>query len=176
MHTTLFMAMSVNGVIATPDGQEEFLSDENWRTFSSLAREFSNFIVGRRTYEAVKNWGEGYGFDDFPEAHKVVVSDDPAYKLDPGYVLVGSPQEALGSLEKAGFERALLAGGSTTNSSFAKAGLVDEIILNVEPVVVGKGISVFGSEDFQMPLELLETKKIEPGILQLHYQVGNLNR
>lgn len=171
MNVTLFMVMSVNGMIATPDGGEEFLSDENWQTFAQLVNGFGNFIVGQKTYEAVKGWDAGYGFDDFPKAHKVVVSDDPSYTLDLGYVLAGSPQEALNSLEKAGFERALLAGGSRTNSSFAKAGLVDEIILNVEPVAVGNGISVFGSDDFQMPLELLETKKIEPGILQLHYQV-----
>lgn len=169
------MAMSVNGMIATPDGQEEFLSDENWQTFAQLVNEFGNFIVGRGTYEAVKNWGAGYGFDDFTEAYKIVVSDNPAYPLDPGYELASSPEEALNLLAKAGFEKALLGGGSTNNASFARAGLIDEVILNIEPVVVGKGIPVFKPEDFQLSLELLATKKIEPGILQLHYQVGNLN-
>lgn len=50
------MAMSVNGFIATEKGDEDFLSQENWGKFRQLAEEFGNFVVGRKTYEAVKAW------------------------------------------------------------------------------------------------------------------------
>src|SRR3989344_6251860 len=171
MKVTLFMAISVNGIIAREDGSEDFLSEENWQTFSGLVKEFGNFIVGSRTYEAVKQWDEGYGFDDFPEVQRVVISDSPSYELDAGYTLATSPQDAIRHLQKAGFERALLTGGATNNSSFAKANLIDEVNLNVEPVIVGEGIPLFHPAAFDLPLELVETKPIGAGVVQLRYNV-----
>lgn len=171
MKVTLFMAISVNGIIAREDGSEDFLSEENWQTFSGLVEEFGNFIVGSRTYEAVKKWDEGYGFDDFPEAQRVVISDNQKYELDAGYSLATSPQEAISHLAKAGFERALLTGGAMNNSSFAKENLINEVILNIEPVVIGKGIPLFRPAVFDLPLELVETKPIGAGVVQLRYNV-----
>src|SRR3989344_2580955 len=155
MKVTLFMAISVNGIIAREDGSEDFLSEENWQTFSGL----------------VKEWDEGYGFDDFPEVQRVVISDSPSYELDAGYTLATSPQDAIRHLQKAGFERALLTGGATNNSSFAKANLIDEVNLNVEPVIVGEGIPLFHPAAFDLPLELVETKPIGAGVVQLRYNV-----
>lgn len=60
MKTTLYMATSANGIIARENGDEDFLSHENWKKFCELANEFGNFIVGRKTYDAVKKWDEGY--------------------------------------------------------------------------------------------------------------------
>ena len=57
MKTTLFMAMSLNGIIAKEDGNEDFLSHKNWETFSELVNTFGNFVVGRKTHEAVKKMG-----------------------------------------------------------------------------------------------------------------------
>ena len=37
----------------------------------------------------------------------------------------------------------VVTGGSKMNSSFAKSGLIDEVILNVEPVIIGEGIPLF---------------------------------
>ncbi len=170
MRVTLFMAISANGLIAQEDGSEDFLSHENWETFASLVAQFGNFIVGSKTYEAVKSWDEPYGLDDFPNADRVIVSDNPNYQLDQGYTLANSPHDALKHLQEKGFKKALLTGGATSNSSFAKAGLIDEIILNIEPIIVGKGIPLFRPENFQLSLELIESKPIAKGILQLRYR------
>lgn len=171
MRVTLFMAVSVNGMIATEGGGEDFLSDENWKTFASLVEEFGNFIVGSRTYEAVSKWGENYSLDDFPNAKKIVVSDSQKYKLKDGYQLAGSPKHALDLLTDAGFGKGLLAGGSNLNASFASEHLINEIILNIEPVLIGRGIPLLKSTDFQLQLDLIESTKIAGGIAQLHYRV-----
>lgn len=54
MKVTLFMAMSLNGIIARKNGDEDFLSSNNWNSFSELVKTFKNFIIGRKTFEAVK--------------------------------------------------------------------------------------------------------------------------
>ena len=171
MKVTLFMAISLNGMIAREDGSEDFLSYKNWETFSGFVEEYKNFIVGSRTYEMVKNWDEDYGFHDFPNATKIVVSNDPEYSLDQGFVLASSPEDALGIMKQRGFEHILLTGGAANNASFAQTGLIDEIIFNINPVVIGSGISLFKPADFQLELELTESKEISGGIVQLKYLV-----
>ena len=171
MKTTLYMAISANGIIATETGDEEFLSHENWEKFCELAREFGNFIVGRKTYEAVKKWDGGYNFDDLVGIEKIIISQDQNFKLDEGYTLANSPQDALAKLFKKGFEKALITGGANINSAFAKANLLDEIILNVEPVLVGRGIQLFAPQDFELNLHFISSDRSDKGITTLIYSV-----
>ena len=163
------MAISANGIIATETGDEEFLSHENWEKFCELAREFGNFIVGRNTYEAVKKWDGGYNFDNLIGVEKVVISQDKNFKLDDGYILASSPQDALAKLSR--FENVLVTGGANINSAFAKVNLLDEIILNVEPVFVGKGIPLFAPQDFELNLKLISSEKSDKGIITFNYSV-----
>lgn len=165
------MAISSNGIIATETGDEEFLSHENWEKFCELAREFGNFVVGRKTYEAVKKWDGGYNFDDLVGVEKIIISQDKNFKLDKGYILANSPEDALAKLSQKGFKKVLVTGGANINSAFAKANLLDEVVLNFEPVVVGKGISVFAPEDFELKLKLVSSKKSVSGILTLVYNI-----
>lgn len=171
MKTILYMAITPNGIIARENGEEDFLSHKGWETFAELAKKYGNFIVGRKTYEAVKKWDEDYSFDDLTEIEKIIISQDSLYQLDEGYALAQSPQDAIEKLKEKGFENILVAGGSATNTAFMKEGLLDEILLNIEPAIVGEGISLFSSADFESRLKLLEMKKLDDDIVQLHYEV-----
>ncbi len=165
------MAVSANGMIADEHYGEDFLSHANWETFSGLVKKYKNFVVGRKTLEAVKNWGTDYGFDDFTEATKVILSRGLTYELPAGYISATSPQSALTVLENKGFTNVLVSGGASVNTAFAKAGLLDEIILNIEPVIVAGGLSIFDRGIFLLRLELLKTTKINDSIVQLYYRV-----
>ncbi len=171
MKVTLFMAMSLNGIIARKNSDEDFLSHDNWNSFSGLVKSFQNFIIGRKTFEAVKQWKEEYNFDDFKDAMKVIVSSDQNYKIDVGYKSASNPKEALEILKENGFNNILITGGATLNSSFAKENLIDEIILNVESVIIGEGIPLFSSNDFDLDLKLVDVKKLPNDIVQLRYKV-----
>lgn len=170
MEVTMYMAISANGFIARESGEEDFLSHENWERFCVLANEYKNFIVGRKTYEAVQRWKDGYSFDDL-KVDKVVVSADGSYDLADAYTLATSPQDALEKLKEKGFERVLVTGGSALNSAFARENLLDEIILNVEPALIGSGIPLFSNDNFSRSLELVSTERSNSGIVTLHYKV-----
>ena len=102
---------------------------------------------------------------------KIIISQDQNFKLDEGYTLAGSPADALTKLSQKGFKKALVTGGANINSAFAKANLLDEIILNIEPVFVGKGIPLFAPEDFELKQKLISSEKSAGGILTLGYNV-----
>ena len=65
----------------------------------------------------------------------------------------------------------ILAGGSILNTSFLEQNLVDEIYLDVEPTVMGKGIPLFQNKDFEKKLEFISSKNISKNEIQLHYKI-----
>src|SRR3989344_2491873 len=134
MKVILFMAISLNGIIARENNEEDFLSEINWTSMVSLAKKFRCIIWGRRTHEVVKTWDQHY-HDDLKDIRKIVISKDVNFNTGRDYILVDSPKEALDLLKKERFENALLSGVSGLNASFAKEKLIDEIILNIEPVL-----------------------------------------
>lgn len=169
MNVLLFMAQTPNGIIARDNYSEDFLSHENWKTFVKLAEEKKCFIIGRTTYQQVKKWPT-YDFDHV-NAQKIVVSKNRKLKLGKRYTLAKDPKDALQKVVALGFNHVLLTGGGTLNSAFMKEGLVDELILNLEPHLIGKGIRTFTEENFETKLKLIGAKKTSKGIIQLHYSV-----
>ena len=128
------------------------------------------FGEGRKTYEAVKKWDESY-LKSLEEVRKVILSSDPSYKLDQGFVLANGPTDALKKLQNEGFKETILTGGASNNGSFASSGLIDEVIINIDSVILGKGIPLFAPSDFEYKLKLLEVKKLSEQTIQLHYKV-----
>jgi riboflavin biosynthesis pyrimidine reductase len=81
------------------------------------------------------------------------------------------PEKVLQELERRGQERVLLAGGGKANSSFMKEGLVDEIMIDLMPEVLGKGVDLFSPEDFRANLELEEVEEVSESEVRLLYSV-----
>jgi dihydrofolate reductase len=165
------MAITANGIIARETGEEDFLSDLNWDFFVSFAEKAGCFVAGRKTYEAIQQWEE-YTFDNVAAKMKIVVSRDSEKPLARGYTHALSPKDALNKAAKAGFKKIVLAGGAHMTSAFMTENLVDEIILTVEPYLLGKGIPLFTPSDFEARLKLQKVKKLgNKGLVQLYYKV-----
>ena len=164
------MAMSADGIIASQSGNEDFLSHDNWIEFVRLLGQTGSFIWGRKTYESVLTWDPKYirSLDQFT---KIIISSNSSLSLVSSFDLADSPHQALQILQDKGFTQTILTGGATNNTSFAKEGLIDEVILNVEPVVVGTGVRLFSGKALNLKLELMETTKVTEQIPQFHYQV-----
>jgi|SRR3989344_421407 len=169
MKVILTMAISANGIIATKEGSEDFLSHDNWIQFVNLANKIGCFIYGRKTYEAVIKW-EGNYLRELSKVRKVIISRSPI-KLQEGFTIANSPEEALKELEAEGFDEVIVAGGATINSEFAKRGLIDEVIFDVNPSILGEGIPVFAPENFEIKLELVDFERVGKDIIELRYKV-----
>lgn len=172
MKVLLYMAVSLDGFIARKNGSEDFLSNQNWETFVALVNKTGNFIVGSKTYEAVMNWDEGFGFDDFDQRITKIIISRQDLSLKAGYTLAHSPKEALEILTQKGHTQALVSGGSMINSAFIQQGLIDEVMLNINPVVIGSGIPLFSETEFPSQLSLIDNKQTSEGIIKMHYTVN----
>lgn len=169
MTTTLFMAMSLNGRIADASGSEAFLSDAHWEQFCAHARVCGAVIIGRRTYEAVRSWDNSFGFEDLAGVPFVVLTRDPAFPLAAGFQRAASPQEALALVQER--PRALVAGGAGVNAAFLEAGLLDEIIVSIEPALLGTGTPLVAPWDGAVRLSFISAETHAEGLVTLRYRV-----
>lgn len=169
MKTILYMGISINGYIAKSDGDSEWTSEEDLKGFYEHSKSAGNIIMGKNTFHSASD----YGYFPFPDAVNVIMTHQLLENKWGDKVIVTdkSPKEVLQMLEERGFKEAFLAGGGHLNSSFMKEGLIDELYLDVEPIVFGKGIKLFADEDFEVNFEFLEVNKLNENTVQLHYKV-----
>lgn len=167
MKVILYMATTMNGYIAKEDGGVEWTTKENWDDYFKFIKQAGNLIIGRGTYDIMPP-------DEFIQDCLYVVmtkSQHPAPKTDNVIFTNKSPKEVLQFLTERGHKEIVVGGGSKIDTAFMKEDLIDEVYLNVEPVVLGKGLPLFFPTDFEAKLELLEINKLSKNTIQLHYQV-----
>ncbi len=169
MKTILYMGVSINGYIARENGDSEWTSEEDLKGFYEHSKDAGNIVMGRNTYLAAAK----SGYFPFPDALNVVVTHKEMENTWGANVLITneSPKGIVKVLEQKGFKTLFLAGGGQLNTSFVKENLIDEIFLDVEPLVLGRGIKIFADADFELELELIGTKKLNQDTVQLHYRV-----
>ena len=166
MRVILYMAISLNGMIAKSDDDTSWISKEEWDNYSLAVRTAGNLIVGHRTYGILTKQQE---FSEFKDVKLVVVAQDDFQTLSPNHLVAHSPKEALKCLSD--FEQVIVAGGGLLNASFLEENLVDEMYLDIEPIILGRGIPLFRDKDFERNLKLVGQKKISDNEVQLHYEV-----
>lgn len=166
MKVILYMAISLNGIIAKSDDDTSWISKEEWDSYSLTVRTAGNIIVGHRTYNILTKQPE---FSEFKDVKLVVVAQENFQTLVKNHLVAHSPKEALKLLSD--FEQVIVAGGGALNASFVEENLVDEIFIDIEPIILGQGIPLFRNKNFEHNLKLLGQKKITDNEIQLHYQI-----
>ena len=169
MKITLYIATSINGYIAKPDDNTDWLSEEDNAGFEQKCSEYGNVVLGRRSFETLK---EDVPFPFFGVT-SVVMTHQKIQNVwgDKAIFTDASPEEIVAMLQDKGFENILVGGGGQVNAAFLKAGLIDEIYVDIEPVLFGKGIKLAADEEFDYKLELVDTKKLNASTVQVHYKV-----
>lgn len=166
MKVILYMAITANGMIAKSNREVEWSSEEG-ESYYSKVKEIGNLITGSVTYPEY----EPQNFKDMGDPLVVILTKDKSRKVSEKVNFANSPLQAIKILEDNGFKEALVAGGAKTNASFLKENLIDEIFLDLEPIIYGEGLPLFSPTGEKLNLKLLETKKIGSDTLQLHYEV-----
>jgi dihydrofolate reductase len=118
-------AISINGMLAREDGNEDWLPSEGWDEFVEDVAGFGNFIMGRETYELVMTLYPDYNFDNVDARFKIIVTSNRDFDCPDGYQIVDSPEAAIDLLEQANIEAGYLIGGGKLNSSFYEKGLIN---------------------------------------------------
>jgi dihydrofolate reductase len=174
MKITLVMVASVDGKTTkwAESGIYEWTSKEDREYFFSLIQKSPVIIMGRKTFDAARKM-----MRLSPEILRIVITRDPDKyeKLSvPGQLEFTSDasRNLIERLESRGMTEALLVGGEQINTSFFKEGLVTEVWLTIEPLILGSGNSLVLGEEFDIALRLQSVERLnERGTTLMKYLV-----
>jgi dihydrofolate reductase len=167
MKTILYLGETINGYMARTNGDAPW-SRELFATYYSNVKKAGNLIVGKKTYEIIEKEGEikkcGYPFT-------VIVTKTRKPISNINIATVNSPLAAIKILKSKGFKELIVGGGSKLATSFMEQGLIDEIWLDLEPLIFGHGIPLLQNTKLEVKLRLIKTIKLSKNTLQLRYKV-----
>lgn len=166
-----YVAASLDGYIATPDGGVEWLSPFESAEAESSYPEFyasvDSLIMGSRTYEQVLSFGE------WPYAGKpcwVFSQQELPITQSDVRVTQQSPEEIMTELQQQQLQRTWLVGGAALAADFRTQGLITEYIVTIAPIILGEGIPLFISPSPQEKLQLMATQGYSNGLVELRYR------
>jgi dihydrofolate reductase len=174
MKATVYIATSIDGFIARPDGDIDWLpaisgpGGEDYG-YSAFMRSVDVIIMGSRSYEKVLTFGE------WPYTKPVVVLSSrelapPPTSKAPIEMMSGSPREVLARLGARGMKHAYVDGGRTIQR-FLEDGLIQRLIITTIPVLIGVGLPLFGPLRHDIRLRHVETRSYTNGLVQSEYVI-----
>ena len=165
----LQVAVTLDGFIEGPNGEIDWCFDDgNDYGMNEFLKRIDSLLMGRKTYELTLKMS-GTGFPD----HSSYVFSNSLSKVEEGYNLVkGDLKTAVANFRNAPGKDIWLFGGAALTASFMNAGLVDEILLAVHPVLLGAGKPAFGDYSGKVNLTLIDSKPYTSGLVMLHYRLN----
>ena len=163
------VAMSLDGFIAGPNGEADWILMDPDLDFGSMFARFDTIVMGRKTYEVART-AQGGGM---PGIRSYVLSRtlDPADC--PGVTVATDAVMTVNQLRSGSGKDIWLFGGGQLFGSLALAGLVDRIEVAAVPVMLGAGVPIWTSAGSSIQLRLEEHQVLATtGTVLLSYQVG----
>jgi dihydrofolate reductase len=174
---SVYIAASVDGFIAKPGGDIEWLERPEYAAADMKGLRYEEFIstvdaivMGRHSFEKV------LAFTSWPyEGTPVIVLSSKALPIPDHLnskvrVLAGTPEQIVSQLASEGKKHLYIDGGITIQR-FLEAKLIDEITITRIPILLGSGIPLFGSTGGEQRLRLIEAVSSPNGFVQERYAV-----
>ena len=163
------VAMSLDGYIAGPNGEADWIIMDPEIDFRALFEQFDTFLLGRRTFEGIGGAGRGQS-----GVQTIVFSRTLRQQDYPNVTIVSdSPEQMVADLRPKPGKDIWLFGGGRLFRSLLEARLVDAVEVSVIPVLLGEGIPLLparsSSERFE--LKLTSGRTFDSGIVSLEYAV-----
>lgn len=181
MEGTVYVAMTLDGYIARPDGSLDFLdafhsttssssvdsstssnvvgnqNSDDMPNFDEFLESMDAIVMGRKTFEKVLS----FGVDVWPYGSKPMVVwtrdvDSVTLPLEKkGFVQVSSktPSDIMRDFGRREGCRRIYVDGGATVQAFMKDGLIQNFHLTVLPIVLGEGIPLFRNQEVKLNLE-----------------------
>ena len=164
------VAMSLDGYIAGPHGEYDWILMDPDIDFAAQAAQFDTFLSGRKTFEAMARMGSQVS--STPEVEQIVASRTLKPSDYPDVTVASDAERTVRDLRERAGKDVWLFGGGELFRSLLSAGLVDRVEVALIPVLLGRGVPLLPSLAARTTLTLREQRIYETtGTVSLAYDV-----
>lgn len=171
--TVLYIAMSLDGYIADEGGKVDWLegqesADESEGTYTEFVQEIDTVVMGWKTYHQVMTElsPDEWVYSDLTTYVITHREKEPEEKIR---FVQDSPSNLIRNLKNSEGKDIWICGGAEIVRQLMQDELIDRFYISVIPVILGKGIRLFGKMEKRLELKLLETRSWN-GITELRYE------
>ena len=168
--TILYIACSIDGYIAKPNDNLDFLQiveqvGEDYG-YADFIKEIDTVIMGRKTYDWVMKQ-----VPEFPHADKTsyIITRTQKPSVRKTHFYTGSIKALVQKLKSEQGKHIFVDGGAEVVNELLKGELIDEIYLSIIPVLLGGGTRLFKDGLPEQKMTLISSKQFGKGLVQLHY-------
>ena len=163
----LFIATSLDGYIASPDGTVNWLFHDADYGYTEFMASVDAVMMGRKTWEQART------FEDVPFAGKQVIvfsrSQSNANESRIRYVQ-GDPETTIPEIKSSVEKDIWLVGGGDLIRQFIYNNLIDEFRIFVHPIILGEGIPLFPRQSRRTDLSFESSQSFPSGLVELRYR------
>ena len=171
--TVLFIATSLDGKIARKDGSLDWLfalenPNQIDHGYADFLKSIGTTIMGKNTYKEILGFGVEWpykGIDSY------VATNDKNFQVSTPdtYTITSNLADLVNKIKGESQKDIWLIGGGQLITYFLTANLLDRMILNMIPTIIGEGISLFPDNPGESKWRLTDVEKFETGIVNLTY-------
>lgn len=166
MKVILYNAISIDGYIAMPDGNSDWVTEKD-ANFVKTIQDAGCVVVGGRTFRQFE--GDFYPMQGV--LNIVRTRTVPEFqKYDNTLFTNGSPLEILKLAESSKYSRVVVLGGGEVSSAFLRENLIDEIIVDIHPIVMGDGIKLCNLDADLRIFSRHSVVNLADGVVQIVYK------
>jgi len=180
---TVSTLVTLDGVIQDPGGFGEtaqggwanpFFNDQAQQESLERLSASAYFLIGRVTYELLhRAWGNSTGnpyMDRMNEIPKLVASRTLSGQLEwNARVIDGDVAARIAALKQESGGDIEVYGSATLVQTLMQHDLVDEYLIAVHPVVLGRGVRLFPDDGVSATLRLVSSSTLDTGVAKLAY-------
>ena len=166
----VFIATSLDGYIADATGSVHFLdtypvpehSDMGYYAFMDKV---DALLMGRKSFETVLGFGVAWPYTKPVFVWSQTLSEIPAELADKAFLVQGNLHEVEEQIRLKGYEHLYLDGGKVIQT-FLQADKVETMTITSIPVLLGRGIRLFGTMENPLAFQCVSATRFENGMAQ----------
>ncbi len=170
----LYIATTIDGFIARENGELDWLN--NFSNPNSIDYGYGEFIekidtivMGRKTYEEILSFGIDWPYNN---QKTYIITSNQKYKTTTNktHIINELNNKVIETLKGKSNSKIWIVGGGVLISSFIKLKAIDEMIITIIPVIIGKGIRLFSDNSIETKFKFIEAQTFDTGVVNLKYQ------
>jgi len=181
---TLFMHISIDGYASGKNGEMDWIhvDDEIFEYGSKRIYATEIALYGRKTFQLMESYWPTAANQVNPSKHdiehskwykkvkKVVLSRTIPKEIQPNVQFISDNlAEEIIKIKKSTKEEILVFGSPSAAHSLMSYDLIDKIWFNINPIIIGNGISVFESSETKKRFVLTNSKVFKSGVISVSY-------